>query len=257
MFHNTYPLFERKRLLKKEMLENIRDYPRDLFQIFYQGYSDGILLGCTLHVKGNDICVEPGVLYYKDIPYIMENECQIPYKATGTLQYMKVRFLEYIEGIEKKEFLTQMYIDEEPVQEKDEIELARFKLQEGARLRDSYTDYFDYHTEFDTIIRIYVPYASLDRKTVCPEITRAYAETMMQYPITNPWDCAFCLNCLQGNQPMSYGEIKAYLNLRLQKERDYAPAEIYHAFSKLILESKGQGTNPKNEPGNDRKMLLL
>ena len=38
MFKNIYPLFERKRLLKKEMLEILRDYPRDIFQILYQDY---------------------------------------------------------------------------------------------------------------------------------------------------------------------------------------------------------------------------
>ena len=48
MFKNIYPLFERKRLLKKEMLENLRDYPRNIFQILYQSYSDGILSGCNI-----------------------------------------------------------------------------------------------------------------------------------------------------------------------------------------------------------------
>ncbi len=36
MFKNTYPLFERKKVLKKEMLENLRDYPRDVFHILYR-----------------------------------------------------------------------------------------------------------------------------------------------------------------------------------------------------------------------------
>ena len=51
MFKNIYPLFERKRLLKKEMLENIRDFPRDIFDIFFRNYSDGILTGCDIEVK--------------------------------------------------------------------------------------------------------------------------------------------------------------------------------------------------------------
>ena len=51
MFKNTYPLFERKKVLKKEMLENLRDYPRDVFHILYQDYSDGILVGCELKVQ--------------------------------------------------------------------------------------------------------------------------------------------------------------------------------------------------------------
>ena len=51
MFKNVYPLFERKRLLKKEMLENIRDFPRDIVDIFFFFFSDGILAGCDIKVK--------------------------------------------------------------------------------------------------------------------------------------------------------------------------------------------------------------
>ena len=48
MFQNIYPVFEPKRLLKKEMLENLRDFPRSLFGLQYQNYSDGILYGCDI-----------------------------------------------------------------------------------------------------------------------------------------------------------------------------------------------------------------
>ena len=40
MFRNIYPIFESKKVLKKEMLENLRDYPRTLFDIQYRGYSE-------------------------------------------------------------------------------------------------------------------------------------------------------------------------------------------------------------------------
>ncbi len=55
MFRNIYPLFERKHLLKKEMLDNLRDYPREIFNMLYQDYSDGILSGCRLEVRGESL----------------------------------------------------------------------------------------------------------------------------------------------------------------------------------------------------------
>ena len=73
MFKNIYPLFERKRLLKKEMLENIRDFPRDIFDIFFRNYSDGILTGCDIEVKESYLIVDAGILYRKGVPYIMND----------------------------------------------------------------------------------------------------------------------------------------------------------------------------------------
>ena len=45
---NRYPLFENGRILKKEALEIIRDYPRDLLSIIYEGYTNGVIRGLRL-----------------------------------------------------------------------------------------------------------------------------------------------------------------------------------------------------------------
>ena len=62
MFRNVYPIFEAKKVLKKEMLENLRDYPRTLFDIQYQEYSDGILYGCRLETEDTVI---PHFIYFQ------------------------------------------------------------------------------------------------------------------------------------------------------------------------------------------------
>lgn len=72
MFKNIYPLFERKRLLKKEMLEILRDFPRDIFQILYQDYADGILAGCELETIDGSLVIHPGIICYNKIPYILK-----------------------------------------------------------------------------------------------------------------------------------------------------------------------------------------
>ena len=72
MFKNIYPLFESKCLLKKEMLENLRDYPRSIIQILCQDYSDGIITGCELSVVNHEIIISPGILCFKGVLYILE-----------------------------------------------------------------------------------------------------------------------------------------------------------------------------------------
>ena len=64
MFQNIYPVFEPKRLLKKEMLENLRDFPRSLFGLQYQNYSDGILYGCDITGTETGMILLPGILCY-------------------------------------------------------------------------------------------------------------------------------------------------------------------------------------------------
>ncbi len=46
------------------MLENIRDYPRDIVKIYFKNYENGILTGCEVTVKEDErlLLVQPGAL---------------------------------------------------------------------------------------------------------------------------------------------------------------------------------------------------
>jgi len=258
MFSYIYPIFERKRLLKNEMLENLRDFPRDLFHIFYQNYSNGILTGAELSVKDDYLVLHPGILYWRGIPYVMGSSTMIMYHPTAKTSYFKVKFLEELQGAEKQEYLTRIYIDDEPANHKNEIELARFKLQEGARLRDKYTDFFDYDTEFDTINRLYAPFASPERSTIWPAAVKDFARVLVNYPITNSWDQSFCINCVQLDYGINYEMIRLYLNLRLQKkDADYSNYEVYCSLKRILHEVTGRGTVQNNEKKFEKKVLLL
>ena len=54
---NRYPLFENGRILKKEALEIIRDYPRDLLSIIYDGYTNGVIRGLRLSSDHENKCI--------------------------------------------------------------------------------------------------------------------------------------------------------------------------------------------------------
>lgn len=258
MFKNIYPLFERKRVLKKEALENLRDFPRDIFGILYQDHSDGILCGCGLEVTDKTIQIRPGILYYKNIPYILSETWGVPYQATGKQEYLKVKFPDKNAGTGQDEYLTQVYLDGYAPDMDCELELARFKLQEGSRLRDDYTDFFDHNTEFDTVNRISVPYASPEKSSICPQITRVYAETLMEYPIQDPWDYPFCMECLKAQFAIPYREIHAYLDIRLgQKKEAYSNMEIYKAFRRILLGAGGKRGIDTRKEKVERKVLLL
>ena len=107
MFQNIYPVFEPKRLLKKEMLENLRDFPRSLFGLQYQNYSDGILYGCDITGTETGMILLPGILCYKGVPYFLERPYPVSCKAEGKMAYVKVHFWDKTIGSGGEEYLSQ------------------------------------------------------------------------------------------------------------------------------------------------------
>lgn len=257
MFKNIYPLFAPKHLLKKEMLENLRDYPRNMFQILYQDHSDGILAGCELTVTEDHIVILPGIVYFKGIPYVLEKEWKVEYEAAGRLTYLKIRFLDREVGVGQEEYLSRVYLEETPPEDGYEIELARFKLQPGARLRDQYTDFFDFNTEFDTINRIYAPFSSLGKHSVDPQILKGFSSALIRYPIQNPWDYPFVMDCMKLHTAMPYDQIKTYLNLRLGQEKEYSNRDVYEELSRILLKAEGKEDKECQREKGGRRMLLL
>lgn len=258
MFKNIYPLFEKKRLLNIEMLENLRDYPRTVFGLLLQDYSDGVLSGCRTAAGRGGLTVQTGILYYKGTPYLLTEGLNLACKASGKLTYLKVRFLDKTSGTGQEEYLSSVYLDETAPDGSCELELARFKLQPGARLRNDYTDFFDYNTEFDTLNLIHVPYAALDRSSISPQILKAFARALLSCGMKRPWDYPFCMNCLQLQTAMPYEEIRWYLNLRLEEEReDYGNAEIYQSLKRILLETDGKEPGMELTGKEPKKLLLI
>ena len=249
MFRNIYPVFEVKRLLKKEMLENLRDFPRSLFDLQYQNYSDGILAGCGIKGTEEGLTILPGILCYKGVPYFLDKPYPVSCRAEGKLVYIKVHFWDKAIGSGGEEFFSQVVVDEQKPDAEQELEIGRFKLQAGARLRTEYVDFYDYETEFDTVNRIYVPYAAPDCPSIWPQLLKSFAGELICHSLTNPWDTAFCLSCLQLREAMPYDAVRAYLNAKLGQDKEYTNMQVYNALKSILREAGGR----KEEPGRSQK----
>jgi len=257
MFKNTYPNFENKKLLKVEMLESLRDFPREIFELLYRDAANGIITGVQVQAGDQELLISPGILCWNNMLYSCGETVKIPYQTLDKLVYLKVRFAKGFTGAGRQDYLTQIYIDSQAPDQCLEIELARFRLQEGAGLRDQYTGFFDYETEFDTINRIHVPYSAVGRSTIWPELLKEFAKTLMKHPVRNPWDHSFCLNCLQLSQGMPYEAISQYLEVRLQERRaSYTNEEIFKALGRILHDADGREPIKTNENNEPRKMML-
>lgn len=256
MLEQVYPLFQRGRIMKKEMLEAIRNYAYGFDQERYRSYSDGLLWGLDLKVKESRLLLSPGILKYEGKLYLSAQEESIAYDALGRTCILSI---EFVPTHETEDFIydkTRLILGGEVPQRG--LELCRFKLKTGARLRSDYVDLEDMATEYDTINLIHSVHAAPEKSTLHPAITRRYAREALGYVKEDPWDIQFCMMALQSREALSREVIEAYLFRQTglaEKEADNS-ALYYHL--KLRLQALKTGKQKSTEAaGSGRRMLLM
>lgn len=246
MFTYVTPYFGKGSILKKEMLENLRDYPRDFFHTYFRDYSDGIVAGTDLQVGIEQITVKKGIIKFGERLFMLEEEIQVPYYNTNREMVIKVRFSEETSD---RDFVYQnagLLLDDNTQIAPNEMELGRFKLREGAVLRSEYTDFFDFATEYNTINIINAMHAAPGQSTMNPMVLRYFAKIILQGPSDNYYDISFAMQCL--NQASINRElIVHYVANRLGIEvKVYTNMELYKYLT-LIVKEIGSGIKRRLE----------
>ena len=239
MFFNEYPVFERGRILKLEMLENIRDYPRDLMAIYYQNYANGIVTGCNLQTSDTNIMIKPGIICFNHQIYRLKESVKIPYKSSDKVAVLKVKFIGEDRQRDAISQMTQITIDYETTLRDNEIELCRFKLQEGARLRSECNDLEAFKTEYDVINIIHAPYAAEEESTIAPSIINTFATEAFNHTIENPLDISFCMQCMAQAKNINRKMILSYIAARLHYDTNgYTNEQIYDSLQDILTNIK-------------------
>lgn len=256
MFVDTFPNFGRGRILKKEMLENLRDYPRNYLDIYYKDYSDGIISGADMCI-GEKITIKKGIIKHNGRIYMLEKEFELPYYATNSEVLIKIKFLEErLEG-DFRLHNTKIFIDENTSLESDELELGRFKLREGAVLRSDYKDFYDFSTEYNTVNIINVEYAGLEVSTISPVILRYFSNIVLKNKSDNAYDIAFAMQCT-GGSPVDRKMVLYYLANRLGIEyKDYSNVQIYKHLTTIVREiESGVKRNMDLRPSRPSRIIV-
>ena len=236
MFANAFPLFARGRILKKEMLENLRDFPRDFFDIYFADYSDGVIAGAEVIIGDGQITIGKGIVKHDQCLYLLEDNLQVSYFNANKEILIKVRFFPEETGGDFSSRSTEVFLDDDPEIALDQMELGRFKLREGAALRSDYTDFFDFATEYNTINIIHAPYAAPGLATLNPTILRYFAKIVLKSNSSNGYDLNFAMNCLS-QKPLDRELIQYYLvNRRGLEYQDFSNIEIYRHLTLIVKE---------------------
>jgi len=253
MFECKIPLFN-PAPLRKEVLETMRDLVLREQNARYNDYSDGILSGCGLYERETEIGVTCGLVKFAGKVYVLSESSGVKYSATDSWTMLKVRFENEERDRDFSIYRGALVLDENTTLMPKEMELGRFKLKQGSRLRTEYVDFQDMETEYDTVNLINVPYAGLNEHTLCPVILTHFAREA--YPhAKDPADIAFCTSCLSNSGIMSRESIMLYLWRRGQNQSTYGNHELHSSLADVLSEMKG--TARQTGQGQSEGLLLL
>ncbi|MCH1625990.1 DNA and RNA helicase [Fredinandcohnia quinoae] len=255
---NFYPTFQKGRILKLEMLEQLRDYPRHLMDIYYQDYSDGIITGANVIVNENSsLTVTKGIVKLHGHLYYIEQDQKIGYEISGNETIIKMRF-----HPEKKEkdfikYQTELLLDENTEILPNELELARYKLKKGARLRSDYQNFEDFSTEFNTLNVIHTPYAGIGQSTIHPIIQRYFAKEVLRLGGKVMEDMMIAMLCLN-NESVEREVYLYYLANRFSLDyKDYSNLQIHRFLVRILQELMGGSPTRSTMGGTGRKRILV
>lgn len=257
MFRYEYPQFEKKRILRVEMLEQLRDYPKEYIQLSFRGYSDGVVNGCEITWDDGRLTIAPGIVHRNGNLYFMEKPYTLDCFAEDKNQYLKVQFLTEINEAGKIVGNTRIILDGKMPDIACEIELCRFRLQEGARLRDSHENFEDYITEYDTVNLIHAPFAAKGKSTLNPIILMQFATETMNNHVLDPYDISFAMNVMANNGVIPAECIRQYLNIQLDgMVKAEENQNLYRGLLKVLREQE-RGSHKAVKGGQKRKSVML
>ncbi len=254
MFYFEYPVFEHKNLLKKTMLDQLRDYPMEKDRLLYENWGDGILNGIDITWENDLLTVTPGLLLHEGKLYRMNESCSFPCQHKDRLTWILVRFVAMDYARDRRGGMGEICLSEEEPK-KGEMELGRFRLQEGARLRTSYENFEDYRTQFDTVNRIQVPYTCSDGAGLWPRMLCVFAEELLTTGTKNPVDINFAMQMMANGGKTTSRLVRWFVEKNLAQtngDNQTLYAGLYH----ILKERRSGGVRMENETGR-RQMVLL
>ncbi|WP_018249133.1 hypothetical protein [Orenia marismortui] len=256
MFSNKIPYFKRGNILKKGMLENLRDYPRNFLNLYFNDYSDGIISGCDILIEDDYLCINQGIIKFNGLIYIMDQFYKINYSNTNKEVLIKVKFFEAEDSRDYKNYSSEILLDENLKLADDEFELARFKLREGAKLRANYSSFADFDTEYNTINIINVAYSNHGQSTLHPLIVSNFAKEILARTSDDSLDLVFAMECLN-SRAVNRDLMISYVSkkLALAKE-EYSNLELYKYMKKIIKSLSYAKEDKRNSPRRQSKIIV-
>lgn len=230
------PIFEKGCILTEDMLEKAKNYAVDYVKLSYDGYANGILSGCKVTMSGDLLYVNQGILMFENHLYFVSDTLRTKVQPGNQWQVLCFQ----VSNISRTQnYLIgdiQLTITTDLQDNPNRIEICRFRLQNGALLRNQYRDFNDLSTEFDTINEIYAQWSGYEKNTISNRVLREFAKEAMRKGVQNMQDLSFIQQILLlDHKSMNRDAIQFYLSSRLNRPyRQMTQIEIYDAFKEVL-----------------------
>lgn len=250
------PFFLNKRILKKEMLNSLRDYPRDVMEIYTETMSDGILWGFSPTVDKNIITFSKGVIKYKGDIFVLNKNVPIEYRETEVEVLIKLNFHELVKDNDYETQYVDITIDKDINLLENQKELGRFKLKKGAFLRSDYQDLYDFVTEYNTINIVNVLYAGYKENTMSSMVFKYFATEALKVRTQNQMDINICMMALNSSR-IEREMINHYISYRLDEEYKVLKNIEIHKKLVLILNKIKKESSGFRRAGRETNKIIL
>jgi hypothetical protein len=243
--------------VRKEIMQCLRDIALDAQDIRYFEYTNGVIAGCALVEKDMKIGLVNGMVKFANRIYKLKEKIFVPYEPTDALTILKLRFSPQITNTEYTHYTADLVLDTDTTLKPHEMEMGRFKLKRGSRLRATYTNFWDMATEYDTVNLIHVLQSARVNPTLSPAITRHFAQEAYKFLADNPLDSAFCTHALAGGEPLSRELIERYVCNRLKKDYETMNNAQLHASLGKVLDLITGRSGVDKGLGHDDGIILI
>ena len=261
MMEYIYPTFGYGRIMKKELLWALRDYSYSALQLQYRNYPDGIISGCKVQVEEDILHIAPGIIKCQEFVFLLSQGGNVKYEPTGVCTSLKFRLVDKERLEDYTRYRTEIVLDEQIERKQNEIEICRFKLKKGAKLRVGYKDFYDVQTEYDTVNLANATWSAVEANTLSKEITDYFARMVLECENADCQDVNFAYYLLQSKEAVNYEVLNDYIARRTGNKTRKSCVSTEEAFWLLegILDKIRRGIDSQEwiETEIDQKMIVL
>lgn len=256
--YHTRPKFSPGTILRNEYLAALEQQSFDFPGLLFRGYGNGILSGCELSTTSDTIMMGPGVISYEGALYGIHEPLCVPYLPTDETRYLKLYIGSNEGGSTCVVRRFSLKLADKDTIGSGEFELCRFRLQPGAYLRCTYTDFRDRDTLYDTLNVIHSTYAAPEGTGLPPALTKAYAEEALGIAEIPALDAAVCISWLAQQYALPAKAVRSYLRrCDCMDDELNDNQELYQGLLNRLEQLKEGGDAPPKSRRSGRRTIMV
>lgn len=267
-------------ILTSQMLKSMYAYPRDILELQYADYSDGIITGLNYEYRGGELWLTKGILKHKvkdeDRFYLLHKDISISKYCSDSNKKSGQWYCLYLKEIEIKQAEENIFIHGLELQDEQSDKpnaegffMGKFYYNKESasgitlpHLSDGFADPFKEFTAAERMNLLNVRYAGRREATFHPLVFAAVQAFLQQKEQKTMMDYALMVQ-LQNHPALSMETVRAYVHDAKQAAGS-SREELFEAFARCLVHTKFEAAqsvqikedDPQNKEDSNSSLLL-